>query len=142
MIDRRIKKRRSRKAYITTMTILITSAVLLITLNLILIKSVNEKKVIYDEYQRKVNIAKSEKNFDEKTADIYKQVQENSELVNDLKAILGERQGRREEVKAEASERTNEAAEAEAEMERYKKLCGFTTYDELLKAYNEIITQK
>lgn len=108
---------------------------------LITISSVNSIAGEYNYYIRQRNIAASEKNMDEKTRNKYAEVIEKESLVKDLKRIAAERASRREELKSSATDQRNIAAEAEARMAQYMKECGFSSYEELLEAYNRILTE-
>lgn len=138
----KIKKKYSRSAYKTVFALLCGVIILLITACILLICDVNDKKSNYDEYLRKTNIAASAKNLDEKSLAVYESVQRKSSELKDLKETLSDRTKRREELKDEATDRTNLAAEAESKMAQYMKEFGFSTYEELLEAYNKLLAER
>ena len=62
-------------------------------------------------------------------------------MLKDLKTSLTGRTARREELKSQATDKTNSAAEAEAKMAQYIKELGFSSYEELLAAYNKLLAE-
>lgn len=134
-------KRPSRFSYKAAMAALIAVIVGLSAAILITISSVNSIADEYNFYIRQRNVAASEKNMDEKTRNKYAEVVDKESLVKDLKRIVAERASRREELKSSATDQNNIAAEAEVRMAQYMKECGFSSYEELLEAYNRILTE-
>ena len=107
----------------------------------LLIHSVNEKKSEYDEYLKMTNSVSAEKNLDDKSKDVYESIREKNSMLKDLKTSLSERTTRREELKSQATDKNNNAAEAEAKMAQYMKELGFSSYEELLAAYNDLLKE-
>ena len=81
------------------------------------------------------------KNFDEETKKLYNSVTEKKSLVQALKTTLAARTNRREELKAEALDKYNIAAETEARKMQFEAECGYSTYEALLAAYNNLLTE-
>ena len=121
----KIKKKYSRSAYKTVLTVFCGVIIILVIACILLIHSVNEKKSEYDEYLKMTNSVSAEKNS----------------MLKDLKTSLSERTTRREELKSQATDKNNNAAEAEAKMAQYMKELGFSSYEELLAAYNDLLKE-
>ena len=62
----KIKKKYSRSAYKTVLTVLCGVIIILVIACILLIHSVNEKKSEYDEYLKMTNSVSAEKNLDDK----------------------------------------------------------------------------
>ncbi len=137
----KIKKKYSRSAYKTVLTVLCGVIIILVIACILLIHSVNEKKSEYDEYLKKTNSVSAEKNLDDKSKDVYESIREKNSMLKDLKTSLSERTTRREELKSQATDKNNNAAEAEAKMAQYMKELGFSSYEELLAAYNDLLKE-
>ena len=102
---------------------------------------INGKKALYDEYIRQANAVSAVKNFDEETKKLYNSVTEKKSLVQALKTTRTARENRLAELKAEAPDKHNIAAEAEARKVQFEAECGYSTYEELLAAYNNLLTE-
>ena len=137
----KIKKKHSRAAYKTVLAVLCGVIIILVIACILLIHSVNEKKSEYDEYLRMTNSVSAEKNLDDKSKDVYESIREKNSVLKDLKTSLTGRTARREELKSQATDKTNSAAEAEAKMAQYIKELGFSSYEELLAAYNDLLKE-
>lgn len=137
----KIKKKNSRSAYKTVLTVLCGGIIILVIACILLIHSVNEKKSEYDEYLKMTNSVSAEKNLDDKSKDVYESIREKNSMLKDLKTSLSERTTRREELKSQATDKNNNAAEAEAKMAQYMKELGFSSYEELLAAYNDLLKE-
>ena len=87
------------------------------------------------------NSVSAEKNLDDKSKDVYESIREKNSMLKDLKTSLSERTTRREELKSQATDKNNNAAEAEAKMAQYMKELGFSSYEELLAAYNDLLKE-
>ena len=135
------KKKHSRSAYKTVLAVLCGVIIILVIACILLIHSVNEKKSEYDEYLRMTNSVSAEKNLDDKSKDVYESIREKNSVLKDLKTSLTGRTARREELKSQATDKTNSAAEAEAKMAQYIKELGFSSYEELLAAYNKLLAE-
>lgn len=137
----KIKKKHSRSAYKTVLAVLCGVIIILVIACILLNHSVNEKKSEYDEYLRMTNSVSAEKNLDDKSKDVYESIREKNSVLKDLKTSLTGRTARREELKSQATDKTNSAAEAEAKMAQYIKELGFSSYEELLAAYNKLLAE-
>ena len=137
----KIKKKYSRSAYKTVLTVLCGGIIILVIACILLIHSVNEKKSEYDEYLKMTNSVSAEKNLDDKSKDVYESIREKNSMLKDLKTSLSESTTRREELKSQATDKNNNAAEAEAKMAQYMKELGFSSYEELLAAYNDLLKE-
>lgn len=137
----KIKKKYSRSAYKTVLTVLCGVIIILVIACILLIHAVNEKKSEYDEYLKMTNSVSAEKNLDDKSKDVYESIREKNSMLKDLKTSLSERTTRREELKSQATGKNNNAAEAEAKMAQYMKELGFSSYEELLAAYNDLLKE-
>ena len=137
----KIKKKYSRSAYKTVLTVFCGVIIILVIACILLIHSVNEKKSEYDEYLKMTNSVSAEKNLDDKSKDVYESIREKNSMLKDLKMSLSERTTRREELKSQATDKNNNAAEAEAKMAQYMKELGFSSYEELLAAYNDLLKE-
>lgn len=135
------KKRRSRKSYKVTLVLLFVLIICLTAFDVYLLSFVKEKESIYNEYIKQMNAASSEKNFDEETKKLYSSISEKKSLINDLKSMLNERTVRREELKSEAIKQYNITAEIEAKKRQLAAECGYSTYEDLLEAYYNLITE-
>ena len=137
----KIKKKYSRSAYKTVLTVLCGVIIILVIACILQIHSVNEKKSEYDEYLKMTNSVSAEKNLDDKSKDVYESIREKNSMLKDLKMSLSERTTRREELKSQATDKNNNATEAEAKMAQYMKELGFSSYEELLAAYNDLLKE-
>lgn len=137
----KIKKKYSRSAYKTVLTVLCGVIIILVIACILIIHSVNEKKSEYDEYLKMTNSVSAEKNLDDKSKDVYESIREKNSMLKDPKTSLSERTTRREELKSQATDKNNNAAEAEAKMAQYMKELGFSSYEELLAAYNDLLKE-
>ena len=137
----KIKKKNSRSAYKTVLTVLCGVIIILVIACILIIHSVNEKKSEYDEYLKMTNSVSAEKNLDDKSKDVYESIREKNSMLKDLKTSLSERTTRREELNSQATDKNNNAAEAEAKMAQYMKELGFSSYEELLAAYNDLLKE-
>ena len=137
----KIKKKYSRSAYKTVLTVLCGVIIILVIACILIIHSVNEKKSEYDEYLKMTNSVSAEKNLDDKSKDVYESIREKNSMLKDLKTSHSERTTRREELKSQATDKNNNAAEAEAKMAQYMKELGFSSYEELLAAYNDLLKE-
>ena len=140
MSRNKIKKRYSRSAYKAATAALAVIIIGLIATSIVLIVSINKTADEYNYYVRQSNVASSEKNMDEKTRAVFEETQQKQSLIKDLKSTVNERTTRREELKEQVKDQNSITAEAEVKMARYKEECGFSTYEELLDAYEKLLT--
>lgn len=136
-----VEKRRSRKAYKAALALLSVLIAGMIAFDAYLVCYINGKKALCDEYIRQANAVSAVKNFDEKTKELYNSVTEKKSLVQALKTTLAARENRLAELKAEAPDKYNIAAEAEARKVQFANECGYSTYEALLAAYNNLLTE-
>ena len=113
----------------------------MIAFDVYLVCYINGKKALYDEYIRQANAVSAVKNFDEETKKIYNSVTEKKSLVQALKTTRAARTNRLDELNAEALDKYNIAAEAEARKVQFANECGYPTYEALLAAYNNLLTE-
>ena len=136
-----VEKRRSRKAYKAALALLSVLIAGMIAFDAYLVCYINGKKALYDEYIRQANAVSAVKNFDEETKKLYNSVTEKKSIVQDLKKTRAARKNRRDDMKAEALDKYNIAAEAEARKVQFANECGYPTYEALLAAYNNLLTE-
>ena len=136
-----VEKRRSRKAYKAALALLSVLIAGMIAFDAYLVCYINGKKALYDEYIRQANAVSAVKNFDEETKKLYNSVTEKKSLVQALKTTLAARENRLAELKVEAPDKYNIAAEAEARKVQFANECGYPTYEALLAAYNNLLTE-
>lgn len=107
----KIKKKYSRSAYKTVLTVLCGVIIILVIACILIIHSGNDTKSEYDEYLKMTNSVSAEKNLDDKSKDVYESIREKNSMLKDLKTSLSERTTRREELKSQATDKNNNGAE-------------------------------